>query len=256
MFILSPSKGQDFDTPVSEKPATIPIFLDNSQELINLLKAYSVQDLRSLMQISEKIAQLNVDRYQSFTLPFNKDNAKQAIFAFIGDVYRGISSESYSAEDLQFAQDNMRVLSGLYGCLRPLDLIQPYRLEMKTRLANKNGANLYQFWGTKVAEAIDKSATSTDSTVLFNLASVEYSKVITRKILKIPVVDIIFQEEKNGLLRTVAVFAKRARGLMADHMIKQRITTAEGVKAFTTDNYTFASHLSDDKRYVFTRPQP
>ena len=152
MFILSPSKGQDFDTPVSEKPATIPIFLDNSQELINLLKAYSVQDLRSLMQISEKIAQLNVDRYQSFTLPFNKDNAKQAIFAFTGDVYRGISSDSYSAEDLQFAQDNMRILSGLYGCLRPLDLIQPYRLEMKTRLANKNGVNLYRFWGTTVAE--------------------------------------------------------------------------------------------------------
>ena len=256
MFILSPSKGQDFDTPVSEKPATIPIFLDNSQELIDLLKTYSVQDLRSLMQISEKIAQLNVDRYQSFTLPFNKDNAKQAIFAFTGDVYRGISSDSYSAEDLQFAQDNMRILSGLYGCLRPLDLIQPYRLEMKTRLANKNGVDLYQFWGTTVAEAINTSAVNSHSSVLFNLASVEYSKVITRKTLTIPVVDVVFQEEKKGQLRTVAVFAKRARGLMADHMIKQRITTAEGVKAFTTDNYTFASHLSDDKRYVFTRPQP
>ena len=256
MFILSPSKGQDFDTPVSGKPATVPTFLDNSQELIDLLREYSVPELRSLMQISENIAQLNVDRYQSFALPFNKDNAKQAIFAFTGDVYRGITSESYSAEDLQFAQDNMRILSGLYGCLRPLDLIQPYRLEMKTRLANKNGANLYKFWGTKVADAINKSAKDIHSSFLFNLASVEYSKVIPRKTLKIPVVDILFQEEKKGQLRTIAVFAKRARGLMADYMIKQRITSPEGVQAFTTNNYAFAPHLSDDKRFVFTRPQP
>ena len=243
MFILSPSKGQDFNTPVSGKPATVPIFLDNSQELIDLLRSYSVQELRSLMQISEKIAQLNVDRYQSFSLPFNKDNAKQAIFAFTGDVYRGIASDSYSAEDLQFAQDNMRILSGLYGCLRPLDLIQPYRLEMKTRLINKNGANLYKFWGTKVAEAINESAAKSGCSILFNLASVEYSKVITRKTLKIPVVDILFQEEKKGQLRTIAVFAKRARGLMADYIITQRITTAEGIQAFTTDNYVFAPIL-------------
>ncbi|MBM9511669.1 peroxide stress protein YaaA [Desulfogranum marinum] len=256
MFILSPSKGQDFDTPVSGKPATVPVFLDNSQKLIDLLREYSVEELRDLMQISEKIAQLNVDRYQSFSQPFTKDNAKQAIFAFTGDVYRGIASDSYSAEDLQFAQEHMRILSGLYGCLRPLDLIQPYRLEMKTRLANDKGPNLYTFWGNKVAEAINTSAANSDSPILFNLASVEYSKVITRKILKIPVVDILFQEEKEGKLRTIAVFAKRARGLMADYMIKQRVTTRKGVQAFTTDKYAFAPHLSDDKRYVFTRPQP
>lgn len=256
MFILSPSKGQDFDSPFSEKGVTIPQFLDQSQQLIDLLKKYTVQELQDLMQVSEKIARLNVDRYRSFSQPFTTVNAKPALFAFTGDVYRGIAFDRYSQEELDFAQEHLRILSGLYGCLRPLDLIQPYRLEMKTRLATPQGTNLYAFWGTTLAQAINKSAAHADSPFLFNLASTEYAKAVDRKVLEVPVIDILFQEQKDDQLRTIAVFAKRARGLMADHMIRNRATQPEEVKAFNREGYSFAPQLSTEQRFVFTRPQP
>jgi len=256
MLILSPSKGQDFETKQPHIQHTVPMFLDQSLELIQLLRSYSVAELRALMQISEKIAELNVERYKAFHLPFSEDNAKSAYFAFTGDVYRGIEADKYSTDDLNFAQQHVRILSGLYGCLRPLDLIQPYRLEMKTKLANPKGDTLYRFWGNQVAEAINQAALASDSPYLFNLASNEYSKVIDKKSLTVPFIDIIFQEEKDGKLRSIAVFGKRARGSMADYMVKNRVTTPEEVKKFNKDGYTYTENLSSENRFVFIRPQP
>ncbi|PIE60277.1 MAG: hypothetical protein CSA31_02850 [Desulfobulbus propionicus] len=231
MLILSPSKGQDFETRQPLKVHTEPLFLDKSMELIKLLRGYSVDELRELMQISEKIARLNVDRYQAFTLPFSMDNAKSAFFAFTGDVYQGIQAADYNDDDVAFAQKNVRILSGLYGCLKPFDLIQPYRLEMKTKLTNQKGDTLYKFWGTQVAEAINEAALQSEAPYLFNLASNEYSKVIPKKSITVPFIDIVFQEEKEGKL-------------------------PEDIKAFDKNGYQYSAELSTDKRFVFTRPQP
>ncbi|WP_028584450.1 peroxide stress protein YaaA [Desulfogranum mediterraneum] len=256
MLILSPSKGQDFDHPAPTDRYSTPDFLEHSLELIKLLRDYSCAELRELMQISEKIALLNQQRYADFSLPFSPGNAKQALYAFSGDVYRPLERADYSVADLDFAQTQLRILSGLYGCLRPLDLIQPYRLEMKTRLANGRGRNLYAFWGRRVAEAINQAGRATDARVLFNLASNEYSRVIPKKELELPMVDILFQEQQGDQLKTISVYAKRARGLMADYIIRNRITTLKGVEGFSAEGYSFAPTLSSPARYLFTRPKP
>lgn len=256
MLILSPSKGQDFETPSPVRDFTLPVFSSSSMELIEILRTYSTAGLCELMQISEKLALLNKKRYASFSLPFTPDNAKQALFSFTGDVYRGIEGETYSVEELSYAQENVRILSGLYGLLRPLDLIQPYRLEMKTRLPNRSGATLYKFWGTRIADEINQQIESSQTSALFNLASNEYSKVIARKALSVPVIDILFKEQKGKTYRTVAIYAKRARGLMTNYMIKNRVDDIEAIKAFQGDGYRFNQNLSTDSQLVFTRPQP
>ena len=253
---LSPSKGQDFETPPKIKKHTQPAALDESMLLIEKLRKIDSPGLQKLMDISENIADLNVDRYRSFKLPFSPDNAKQAIMAFKGDVYRGLDVDNYSAKDFDYAQKHLRILSGLYGCLRPLDLIQPYRLEMKTKLANPRGDNLYQFWGTLITEALNRDLKKQEEPVLVNLASNEYFKSVKPKMLEGRLLTVNFKEVKNGKARVIAVFAKRARGLMADYIIRNRVDQAEGIKDFSVDGYRFSKSDSDEKQWVFSRPQP
>ncbi len=230
--------------------------LDDSLLLIKELRKYNTDQIRDLMAVSENIAKLNVDRYKAFCTPFTEENARPALFAFKGDVYRGIPVEEYSQDDLDFAQDHLRMLSGLYGCLRPLDLIQPYRLEMKTRLKNPRGENLYQFWGDRLTECLNSELKRHREPVLVNLASNEYFKAVKPKLLQGHLLNIAFKEEKNGKARIIAVFAKRARGMMADYIIRNRLEESEAIKRFDREGYRFSGQDSDDKQWVFVRPQP
>jgi len=208
------------------------------------------------MAISENIATLNVDRYKTFKTPFTTKNAKQAIFAFKGDVYSGLELDAYKEEDYAYAQDHLRILSGLYGCLRPLDLIQPYRLEMKTKLKNDRGDNLYQFWDERITKSLNKELKKQKEAVLVNLASNEYFKSVKPKLLEGRLLNITFKETKEGKTRVVAIFAKRARGMMTDYIIRNRIEKPEDIKKFKMGGYKYNKALSDDKQWTFERPQP
>lgn len=253
---LSPSKGQDFDAPVQLPAATTPRMLEDSMLLIRELRNYTPEQIGELMELSEKLSQLNVERYRNFSLPFTAENARPALFAFKGDVYRGIPVEEYGREELAFAQEHLRILSGLYGCLRPLDLIQPYRLEMKTRLPNPRGDNLYQFWGTRITDCLNEELKQQQEPTLVNLASNEYFKSVKPKLLEGRLLQINFKEVKNGKARVIAVFAKRARGMMADYIIRNRIEESEALKAFNGGGYRFSAGDSDEKQWTFVRPQP
>jgi len=256
LITLSPSKGQDFDTPPPSKKHSKPSQLKDSEQLIKELKKIKTPQLQELMSVSENIASLNVGRYKSFNTPFSTKNAKQALFAFKGDVYGGIGVDSFDEDDLAYAQDHLRILSGLYGCLRPLDLIQPYRLEMKTRLGNPRGDNLYQFWGESITDAINKELKKQQQPVLVNLASNEYFKSVKPKLLDGRLLNINFKETKGGKTRVVAIFAKRARGMMTDYIIRNRIEKPADLKKFRMDGYRFNKALSDDQQWTFERPQP
>lgn len=256
IITLSPSKGQDFDTPGKTKKHSTPVALKDSQLLIKELKKIKPAGIRELMDVSENIAKLNADRFKTFKTPFTTGNAKQAIFAFKGDVYSGIDVESFTADDLAYAQKHLRILSGLYGCLRPLDLIQPYRLEMKTKLANSRGDNLYQFWGERITENINKELVKQKEPVLVNLASNEYFKSVKPKLLEGRLLNINFKETKGGKTRVVAIFAKRARGMMTDYILRNRIEEPEDIKKFTAGGYRYSKAHSDDKQWTFTRKQP
>ena len=256
IITLSPSKGQDFETPALTKKYSRPADLKDSELLIRELRKIKAAELQELMAVSSNIAALNVSRYQSFKTPFTTKNAKQAILAFKGDVYAGIDIGHFSAEDFDYAQDHLRILSGLYGCLRPLDLIQPYRLEMKTKLKNPRGDNLYQFWGENITDSLNKALVQQQEPVLVNLASNEYFKSVKPKLLDGQLLNVNFKETKNGKTRVVAIFAKRARGMMADYIIRNRIESPAGIKKFRQQGYRFAAELSDDKQWTFERPQP
>ena len=256
IITLSPSKGQDFETPVLTKKYSRPADLMASGLLIKELRKIKAEQLRELMDVSSNIAELNVARYKSFKTPFTPKNARQALLAFKGDVYSGIDVEHFSAGDYDYAQDHLRILSGLYGCLRPLDLIQPYRLEMKTRLKNPRGDNLYQFWGEEITNSLNKVLKKQQQAVLVNLASNEYFKSVKPKLLQGELLNINFKETKNGKTRVVAIFAKRARGMMADYIIRNRIEEPAGIKKFRKDGYRFSKDLSDDRQWTFERPQP
>ncbi len=256
IITLSPSKGQDFKTPVLAGGITQPQMLDGSLLLIEELRQYDAVRLRKLMSVSENIARLNVERYQSFATPFTSQNARPALFAFKGDVYRGIPVREYGQDDLDFAQTHLRILSGLYGCLRPLDLIQPYRLEMKTKLKNPRGENLYRFWGDRITRCLNAELKNHREPVLINLASNEYFKAVNPGQLDGRLLDISFKEERNGKARVIAVFAKRARGMMADYIIRNRLEEPEAIKAFDRGGYRYSAQDSDDRQWVFVRPQP
>jgi len=256
LITLSPSKGQDFETPALSKTYSKPQALKDSELLIKELRKIRQQDIQQLMSVSENIARLNTDRYKSFKTPFTPKNAKQAIFAFKGDVYSGIDIEEYSDADLEYAQNHLRILSGLYGCLRPLDLIQPYRLEMKTKLHNVRGENLYQFWGDRITDKLNNVLEKQKQPVLVNLASNEYFKSVKPKQLKGRLLNINFKETKDGKTRVVAIFAKRARGMMTDFILRNRIEKPEDIKKFKQGGYRFHKELSDDKQWTFVRPQP
>ncbi len=254
--VLSPSKGQNFSEPPLTRKHSNPRDLKESEILVKELKKLSVAEVRSLMSVSEKIAKLNVDRFRRFATPFTTKNAKQAIFAFKGDVYSGIDLNRFSEDDFSFAQNHLRILSGLYGYLRPLDLIQPYRLEMKTKLANPRGDNLYQFWGKRITENLNKELKKQQVPVLVNLASKEYFNSVKAALLEGELLDINFKETKAGKTRIVAIFAKRARGMMADYIIRNRIENPQDIKKFKLGGYKFNSALSDDGQWTFERPQP
>lgn len=256
LITLSPSKGQDFETASLSKKHTKPADLKDSELLIKELRKIKSKQLQEMMTISENIATLNVDRIKTFTTPFTTKNAKQAIFAFKGDVYGGFELDSFNEDDYSYAQNHLRILSGLYGCLRPLDLIQPYRLEMKTKLKNERGDNLYQFWDDRITKSINKELKKQKEPVLVNLASNEYFKSVKPKLLEGRLLNISFKETKAGKTRVVAIFAKRARGMMADYIIRNRIEKPEDIKKFKLAGYKFNKDLSDDKQWTFERPQP
>ena len=252
ILIISPSKTQDFSPSLLTQHTQVRQ-LEQSQVLINTLVNLSPEELSSLMKISEKLSQLNWQRYQGFQQPFDLKNAKQALLAFKGDVYTGIEVESYSDEDFTFAQQHLRMLSGLYGVLRPLDLIQPYRLEMGARLKNSLGKNLYEFWGMQITELLNQDLVNDKQPLLVNLASNEYFKSIQIKELNAKILTVNFKEKKGDVYKIVAIHAKRARGLMANFVIKNRITNTEELKAFNQADYGFNSSLSTESEWIFTR---
>lgn len=252
LMVISPAKTLDFSSRDCSD-FTLPEKLDQSQVLVDQLRHLSESDLGSLMQISPKLSDLSYQRYQDFEIPFTLDNSKQALLAFKGDVYKGIDTATYNPEDLNFAQKHLRILSGLYGILRPLDLIQPYRLEMGTQFKNHKGKNLYEFWERQIAEAINESLEGESEDYLVNLASNEYFKAVDQKTLKAKLLNIAFKEQKNGVFKVVAIHAKRARGLMVDYAIRNRIEKVADLKGFDSEGYGFNPELSSEKEWVFCR---
>lgn len=253
LLVLSPSKSLDFETPAPKLAHTQPEFLKESQTLIKILRDYSPAKLSSLMDISDKLAALNVGRFQQFKTPFTEKNAKQALLAFTGDVYSGIETDIYKKHEFDFAQNHVRILSGLYGLLRPLDLMQPYRLEMGTSLKNPRGKDLYAFWGDRITQAINQELADHKSKILINLASEEYFSAVRPKKLESRLINIVFKENHKGKLKIIALFAKKARGMMANYIIKNQIDDSKGLLEFQDGNYRFDKALSTDKYFVFTR---
>ncbi|MCU7796557.1 MAG: peroxide stress protein YaaA, partial [Candidatus Thiodiazotropha sp. (ex Myrtea spinifera)] len=235
LIVISPAKTLDYETPPVTKIHTKPAMLKQSQQLIDNLRNYSALDLAELMKLSMKLSELNFDRYHDWRTPFTTKNAKQAALAMKGDVYTGLDAESLDVDDLKFAQQHLRILSGLYGVLRPLDLMQPYRLEMGTKLPNEQGKDLYAFWGEGITQAINKALKSQGDDILVNLASNEYYKSIKPKLVKGRIITPQFKEKKNGTYRMIGVFAKKARGLMSRYIIENRLEDPEQIKGFKTD---------------------
>ena len=255
MIILASSKGQDF-TPAATTPSPIlPEFFEQAHELIALLRHYSLPDLRALMHVSQDLAEQTLVRIHSFSLSCTPENCKPAILAFSGEAYRSLAAMNWTPEDMGFAQDHLRILSGLYGSLRPLDLIQPYRLEMGMSLPNARGKTLYSFWSDLVTESLNRAMAKERHPMLINLASNEYAQVVQKKRLPGPWLDIRFMEETNGRLKSVAVYAKRGRGLLAGFCIRNRIERPEDFHHFTGSGYTFRPDLSSEHQWLFTRPQ-
>jgi hypothetical protein len=255
LILISPAKSLDFDSPLPTKKFTQPDFLDDSVELINTCRQLKVTDIQNLMDISTPLADLNFGRFLNWHTPFTPANARPAILAFKGDVYMGMQAETFSAKDFDFAQQHLRILSGLYGLLRPLDLMQAYRLEMGTTLKNPRGNNLYDFWGDKLTQAVNDVLAKQKKPVLINLASNEYYKAIKPKLLAAPVITPVFKDLKNGQYKMISFYAKKARGLMSAYIIKNRITNPEDIKAFDSEGYYFSAELSKAKEWVFLRDE-
>lgn len=255
IFVLSPAKTLDYQTPPTTRSHTEPEFLDQSAQLIALLRRLSPADVAALMDISDPLAALNVARYDAWSLPFTPANAKQAVLAFDGDVYDGLRAPDLRKADLDYAQKHLRILSGLYGLLRPLDLMQPYRLEMGTKLANPRGKDLYAFWGERQTDALNALLARQKNKVLVNLASEEYFKSVKPKRLAGRLLTPVFEEWKGGRYKVVSFFAKKARGLMARYAIVNRIDTPEGLQGFDCEGYAFDRKASNDDTFVFRRRQ-
>jgi len=253
LTVISPAKKLDYSSTVSSTAHSQPALLEHSQELLTGLKALSPKDVCALMGLSDKLGALNYERFQEWQTPFTTDNARPAVLAFKGDVYQGLDAESMSDKQLDWAQDNLRILSGLYGLLRPLDLMQPYRLEMGTKFANDRGADLYQFWGGIITDEINKLLAKSSDAVLVNLASNEYYKVVQADQIQGRVLTINFKEWRRDAYRFVSFSAKRARGLMARYMIDQRAENADALRGFDVDGYAFNEDLSSEDEWIFTR---
>ena len=253
LIVISPAKTLDYETPSKTKTFTLPDYLDDSAKLIKTLRQFSTLDICELMSVSTKIAELNFDRYETWNKKFNEKNAKQAVLAFKGDVYTGLDAESFSAADFKFAQKHLRILSGLYGILRPLDLMKAYRLEMGTKLKTEHGNNLYEFWGSKITEGLNKQLKAIKSDVLINLASNEYFKSVKPKELNAEIIVPEFKEYKNGDYKMIGIFAKKARGLLSRFIIQNQLSDPQDIKSFCDEGYDYNKKLSKGNKWVFTR---
>ena len=256
LAILSPAKTLDFETPPQSTRFTTPDFLKESNRLIRQLRKFSPHEISSLMKISDKLGEQNFQRFADWQLPFDSSNAKQALLAFKGDVYQGLEAWDFDQRDLNWAQKHLRILSGLYGLLRPMDLIQPYRLEMGTRLATPAGQDLYQFWGRKLSVAIDQALTQQKDRLLINLASREYSQALALETLNCRIITPTFKDLKQGKYKFMSFYGKQARGAMARHLIKQRISSLKALKAFDGLGYRYSDELSKGDDWVFLRDTP
>ncbi len=253
LFLLSPAKALDYDTPAHVASHTQPLFTRQSTELIEVLKTQSPQQISSLMKLSDKLSGLNVARYEAWSPKFTAKNSKQAALAFNGDVYGGLDAKTLDESNLQWAQAHVCILSGLYGVLRPLDWMQPYRLEMGTALATARGKNLYQFWGSEISNYLNERAATDASPVVVNLASEEYFKVVDREALKSRVVTCVFQELKAGQYKIISFMAKRARGLMVRYAIENKLDSVKKLESFNLEGYDYSPDVSEPDRLVFRR---
>ena len=253
LMVISPAKTLDFESKPVTPRFTQPQYLDHSQELIEQLRELSPAQISELMHVSDQIGGLNAARFGSWTPAFTPENAKQAVLAFDGDVYDGLDARHLSADDLDFAQQHVRILSGLYGLLRPLDLMQPYRLEMGTKFANAAGKDLYAFWGTTLLDAINAELAAMPRPVVVNLASEEYFKAAVGRKIQGTVIQPVFEDWKNGKYKIISFYAKRARGLMTRYAVLNRLTAPEDLKGFDLDGYAFAPEASDEATWVFRR---
>ncbi len=252
LLLLSPSKTLDF-SEMDFDHFTKPRLQEQSEALVGILKEKSAIDLKDLMDISDNLAELNQARYQAFEYPFNKKNAKPSIYTFKGDVYSGLEGEKFSTSDLEFAQKCIRILSGLYGVLRPMDLMQPYRLEMGTRLENEHGNNLYEFWGDQITTLLNEDITADKHKYVINLASKEYFSAVQPEKLSTPLIEIAFKENRGGKLKVIAFNAKKARGAMARLIVKNKTESPEALKDFDVNGYLFNEELSSESELVFTK---
>ena len=255
LVVLSPAKTLDYETPSPVSTFSQPQLLEHSQSLVKLCQRLSSQDIASLMKVSDKIADLNVARFATWHLPFSLDNAKQALFAFQGDVYTGLQAETLTIETLNYAQLHLCILSGLYGVLRPLDLMQAYRLEMGRRLENERGSNLYQFWGDLITQTVNQALHAQDDKLLVNLVSNEYFKAINKKQLAGEIITPIFKDQKNGQYKVISFYAKKARGLMARYIFERQPSNIEELKDFSLNGYYFVESESTERELVFYRDE-
>ena len=253
LFLLSPAKSLDYDTPPQVSTHTQSFFTRQSAALIDVLKTKTPQDISALMKLSDALSGLNVARYQAWSKKFSVKNAKQAVFAFNGDVYEGLNAETLSPAQLDWAQEHVCILSGLYGVLRPLDLMQPYRLEMGTALATPKGKNLYQFWDAQLSNYLNERVATDKAPVVVNLASEEYFKAVDLKALKARVVSCVFEDYKNGKYKIISFHAKRARGLMVRYAIDKKAASVKKLEGFNAEGYGFEAALSGPDRLVFRR---
>ena len=256
LTVISPAKTLDYETPATTRQATQPAFLSRASELVEDARRLTPSDIQSLMGVSESIANLTHERFMNWHPEFTPQNAKQALLAFKGDVYTGLAAETLDAKGLKFAQKHLRILSGLYGLLRPLDLMQPYRLEMGLRFNNRVGKNLYEFWGNDISDAVQADLKKSGSPLLINLASNEYFKSVNAKTLDVEIITPVFKDLKQGKYKMISFFAKKARGLMARFIIDHQLNDPEGLKEFDAEGYYFSKTLSTASELVFLRDKP
>lgn len=253
LFLLSPAKKLDYDSPVHVETHTQPLFVDQAAGLIKVLKTKTADDISELMSLSPALSELNVQRYAHWKRTFTQANSRQAVLAFNGDVYEGLEASTLSARQLDWAQEHVAILSGLYGVLRPLDLMQPYRLEMGTRLQTPKGKNLYEYWGSGIADYLNERQAGQKAPIIVNLASEEYFKAVDLTALKARVVQCVFQDWKNGAWKIISFHAKRARGLMARYAILHKVSKPEGLHGFDLEGYKYDASASTEDKLVFRR---
>ena len=255
LIVISPAKTLDYQSPATTQRYSQPDYLDHAQVLIDRARRYSTLDIMEVMSVSQKIADLNFERFEAWRTPFTSDNAKQAVLAFKGDVYSGLQAETFSEQNFQFAQQHLRILSGLYGLLRPLDLMQAYRLEMGRKIDTERGKNLYAFWGEIITDGLNQQLQESGSNALINLASNEYFKAVKKKNIQAEIITPEFKDYKNGTYKMMGVYAKKARGMLSRYIIQNQLTDVTAIKDFAEDGYRYNPEMSQGNTWVFSRKQ-